>query len=72
MKNSSELLSGVMGEQNDDAITLVTGPNAEMRLPRDQITSMEKSKVSLMPDGLETSLTQAEFTDLLAFLQAQK
>jgi putative heme-binding domain-containing protein len=72
MKNSSELLSGVIGAQNDDAITLVTGPNAEMRLPRDQIASMEKSNVSLMPDGLDTSLTQAEFTDLLAFLEAQK
>jgi len=28
--------------------------------------------VSLMPDGLDTSLTQSEFTDLLAFLQAQQ
>jgi len=71
-KNSSEVLSGVMGEQDTDAVTLVTGPNAELRIPRDQITLMERSKVSLMPDGLDTSLTQPEFTDLLAFLQAQK
>jgi putative heme-binding domain-containing protein len=72
MKNSSEILSGVMGEQDEDVMTLVTGPNGDVRILRDQIASMEKSKVSLMPDGLDTSLTQPEFTDLLAFLQAQK
>jgi putative membrane-bound dehydrogenase-like protein len=71
-KNSPEVLSGVMGEQETDAVILVTGPNAELRIPRDQIALMERSAVSLMPDGLDTSLTQVEFTDLLAFLQAQR
>ncbi|PYV42877.1 MAG: dehydrogenase [Acidobacteria bacterium] len=71
-KKSSEILSGVIGEQDSDAITLISGPNAELRLPRDQIASMEPSTVSLMPEGLDTSLTQQEFTDLLAFLQAER
>jgi putative heme-binding domain-containing protein len=71
-KNSPEVLSGVMGEQEADSVILVTGPNAELRIPRDQIALMERSAVSLMPDGLDTSLTQAEFTDLLSFLQAQR
>jgi putative membrane-bound dehydrogenase-like protein len=71
-KTSSEILSGVIGEQQADAVVLVTGPNAELRIPRDQIASMEPSKVSLMPEGLDTSLTRGEFTDLLAFLQAQR
>ena len=51
---------------------LITGPNAELRIPRDQIALMERSTVSLMPEGLDTSLTRSEFTDLLAFLQAQR
>jgi putative heme-binding domain-containing protein len=71
-KTSTEVLSGVIGEQEADAVVLVTGPNAELRIPRDQIASMEPSKVSLMPEGLDTSLSQAEFTDLLAFLQSQQ
>jgi len=71
-KKSSEILSGVIGEQDSDAITLISGPNAELRLPRDQIASMEPSTVTLMPEGLDTSLTQQEFTDLLAFLQAER
>ena len=69
-KNSSETLSGVIGEQEADAVILITGPNAELRIPRDQIALMERSTVSLMPEGLDTSLTRSEFTDLLAFLQA--
>jgi putative heme-binding domain-containing protein len=71
-KNSGETLSGVIGEQEADAVILITGPNAELRIPRDQIALMERSTVSLMPEGLDTSLTQPEFTDLLAFLQAQR
>jgi len=71
-KTSSEILSGVIGEQDSDAIALITGPNAEVRIPRDRIASMEPSTVSLMPEGLDTSLSQQEFTDLLAFLQAQR
>jgi hypothetical protein len=33
---------------------------------------MKPSKVSLMPEGLDESLTRSEFIDLLAFLQGQK
>jgi hypothetical protein len=33
---------------------------------------MERSTVSLMPDGFDESLTKTELTDLLAFLQAEK
>ena len=33
---------------------------------------MKPSSVSLMPEGLDESLTRAEFVDLLAFLQSQK
>ena len=69
-KTSSEILSGVIGEQDSDAVILITGPNAEMRIPQDQIASMEPSSVSLMPEGLEESITPAEMADLLTFLAA--
>jgi len=70
-KSSNEVLSGVIRD-DPDVVILVTGPNAEVRIPRDQIASMEPSTVSLMPEGLDTSLTQQDLTDLLAFLQAQR
>jgi hypothetical protein len=61
----------VRGQDVPGAVTLVTGPNAEIRIPRKDIISIKPSNVSLMPEGLDESLTRAEFVDLLAFLQSQ-
>jgi putative membrane-bound dehydrogenase-like protein len=72
VETPEETYSGVRGESTSDALVLITGPHAEIRIPRNKIRSMKPSKVSLMPEGLDESLTQREFTDLLAFLQAQK
>ncbi|HXA06480.1 MAG TPA: PVC-type heme-binding CxxCH protein [Bryobacteraceae bacterium] len=72
VETKAEMFSGVRGQDTKDAVTLVTGPNAEIRIPRKQIVSMKPSSVSLMPEGLDESLTRAEFIDLLAFMQGQK
>jgi putative membrane-bound dehydrogenase-like protein len=72
VETKTDTYSGVRGEDTPEAITLVTGPNAEIRIPRKQIVSIKPSNVSLMPEGLDESITRSEFIDLLAFLQAQK
>jgi len=41
-------------------------------LARLGIDIVEPSKMSIMPQGLDTQLTKQELTDLLAFLQALK
>lgn len=71
VETAKESLTGIIGEQTADAVVLRTGANAETRLPRSAIKSIEPSTVSVMPEGLDTGITQAEFLDLLAFLQAQ-
>jgi len=68
----NDRLSGVLRSQSREAVVLVTGPHGEVRIPRAQIKSMERSTVSLMPDGFDESLTRQELTDLLAYLQAEK
>ena len=68
----NDRLSGVIRSQSPDAVLLVTGPHGEVRIPRSQIKSMQRSNVSLMPDGFGEALTRTELTDLLAFLQAEK
>ena len=68
----TERLAGVIRSQSADAIVLVTGPNGEVRIPRSKIKQIERSNVSLMPEGFDQTLSKAEFTDLLAFLQAEK
>jgi putative membrane-bound dehydrogenase-like protein len=72
VETKNEMFSGVRGEDTPEAVTLVTGPHAEVRIPRKQIISMKPSNVSLMPEGLDESLSRSEFVDLLAFLQSQK
>ena len=67
----NDRLSGVLRSQSRDAVVLVTGPHGEVRIPRSRIKSMERSTVSLMPDGFDESLSKTELTDLLAFLQAE-
>src|SRR5262249_16905868 len=69
---ATERLSGVLKSQSPDAIVLVTGPDGEVRIPRSQIKSLQRSNVSLMPEGFDENLTRAELTDLLAFLQSEK
>lgn len=64
--------TGILRGDNDQAITLVTGPNAETRIARAQIEEMRPGQLSIMPAGLETQLNQQELADLLAFLKATK
>ena len=68
----NDRLSGVVRSQSRDAVVLVTGPHGEVRIPRNQIKSMTRSNLSLMPDGFDEALTRGELIDLLAFLQAEK
>jgi putative heme-binding domain-containing protein len=68
----NERLAGVIRSQSADAVVLVTGPNGEVRVPRSRIKKIERSNVSLMPEGFDESLSKSQLTDLLAFLQAEK
>ncbi len=68
----TERIAGVIRSQSKEAIVLVTGPNGEARIPRSRIRKIERSNVSLMPEGFDTTLSKSEFADLLAFLQAEK
>ena len=71
VETKTDTYSGVRGQDTPGAVTLVSGPNAEVRIPRKDFVSIKPSNVSLMPEGLDESLTRAEFIDLLAFLQGQ-
>ena len=69
---ANDRLSGVIRSQSREAVVLITGPEGEVRIPRSAIKSITPSKVSLMPEGFDEELTQAELIDLLAFMQAEK
>ena len=50
------------------ALTLATGVNQEVRVPRRDIEEMRPSNVSIMPAGLDQQLSTQELADLVAFL----
>jgi putative membrane-bound dehydrogenase-like protein len=69
---SDEQYSGVVRKDAPDEVVLATGPNAEVRIPRADISEMRPGTVSVMPAGLAEQLSRQELADLLAFLKATR
>ena len=65
-------LSGVRVGQSDDTFVLRDTSGNATRLDPEQIASVRRSEVSIMPEGLLGVLSQDEIRDLLAFLQSLK
>ncbi len=63
---------GLMISENPDAIVLRTTELAEVRVARSDIEELTPSAVSLMPDGLEKTMTRQELRHLLEFLVQQR
>jgi putative heme-binding domain-containing protein len=62
------IVSGVLRENSQAAVVLVTTDRKEIRIPQAEVEEMELSRVSVMPDGLSDQLTRQEFADLVKFL----
>jgi putative membrane-bound dehydrogenase-like protein len=70
---NDESFSGILvGQQADGTVTLLMNDGRGVLVPGSQVASHDNSKVSLMPDELETGLSVEEFRDLLAFLMSLK
>ena len=63
--------TGIIHEKSPEAIVLSTSPQTSVRIARSDISSMEISDVSMMPQGLDKILTQQEMADLMVFLLGQ-
>lgn len=70
--NSGDTLNGMRARQLDEAFVLRDASGAETRLRSEEIKRVERSDVSIMPDGLLNGLTREEIRDLLAYLQKLK
>jgi putative membrane-bound dehydrogenase-like protein len=67
-----ESVSGIRVAKSEDPLVLRDAAGIETRYRRETIQSIDRSKVSLMPEGLLQQLTPDEIRDLLAFLQSLK
>jgi putative heme-binding domain-containing protein len=64
--------SGMIVRETSEALFLRTVQLAEIRLPRKDVDELAPAAISLMPEGLERTLTRQELRDLLEFLYRQK
>jgi len=64
--------TGIIARQSAQAIHVIGPDRVESRVPREEIEDLQRSDVSIMPQGLDGTLSPREFADLISFLQAQK
>jgi putative membrane-bound dehydrogenase-like protein len=64
-------LTGIVLTQTDRALTLQT-TTEKLTLQKSDIEEIQKSQLSMMPDGLLQSLTDQQVADLFAYLMSQK
>ncbi|WP_428304245.1 PVC-type heme-binding CxxCH protein [Lacipirellula sp.] len=65
-------VSGVIRNETEHEYVVATGPNEEVRLPRDIVEEVQPNTISVMPAGLDKQLTVQELADLVAFLKNAK
>jgi putative heme-binding domain-containing protein len=66
---SGRIYHGLVVYESPDGTLLTTGPDTTIRIAGDEIVSMAKSRLSLMPTGLLDKAGDAELADLVAYLQ---
>jgi putative membrane-bound dehydrogenase-like protein len=64
------VLTGLVVEETDKAITLFDSKKQRTVLPRDTIEEMKPSATSLMPEGLLDTLREDQIRDLFKYLQS--
>ncbi|CAA9495381.1 MAG: hypothetical protein AVDCRST_MAG96-1708 [uncultured Segetibacter sp.] len=69
VKKNGEKLSGIISSETSAAITVRNMARQETVISRNDIKTMEASKTSAMPAGLEASVSVKEMADLIAFLK---
>jgi putative heme-binding domain-containing protein len=65
------ILTGLITSETPSSITLRQPLGKEDTIPREEIEELSAGKQSLMPQGLEKTISRQEFADLLAYLKGE-
>ena len=71
MTKDGRVLSGLIASETPTSITLRQAQAREETLLRRDIEELVASRMSLMPQGLENTISHQEFADLLAYLKGE-
>lgn len=72
LTSDGRVTSGLIVRESAAMIFLQMTNLAEVRIDRSHMDELTSSTVSLMPDGLEKTLTRQQLADLLEFLCQQR
>ncbi len=70
VETEDEVYAGIIEHDLPNAITLRMGADDTRIIDRSTVLSIEPSPLSIMPEGLDAELADAELIDLIAFLQS--
>jgi len=71
-KDGRTLTGFLIAQSSDGTLTIVTADGKAVRIPGAQISSRTQSKVSMMPEGLDRTMSVQDFRDLIAFLLSRR
>jgi putative heme-binding domain-containing protein len=67
---SGRVHSGLIAEQDGASITILDAKNERIRIPREEIDTLEEAETSLMPERILDELTPQQIRDLFAYIQS--
>lgn len=69
---NGDMIAGLVKAESAESITLRDAEGRNQTVPKSDVASRNTSALSLMPEGLQSALTTAEFSDLVSFLESLK
>lgn len=70
--NDGTELTGIIKQSPDENLDLAIADGKKIRVPTKSIKSQRGNTLSLMPDGLQQTLSREEFSDLIEYLTTLK
>jgi putative membrane-bound dehydrogenase-like protein len=70
--NSGDVQWGIIRGEDDNEVTMYDSAANKIVIKKSDIRLRRKSPLSLMPEGLEQSMSPQEFTDLISYLESLK
>ncbi|WDQ18615.1 PVC-type heme-binding CxxCH protein [Rhodopirellula sp. P2] len=64
-----EVVSGLLHKEDSDSVTLLEAGNQQRRVNRDDIETFRAVDASLMPSGMEQTLSVDQMSDLIGYLK---
>ncbi|WP_164101806.1 PVC-type heme-binding CxxCH protein [Candidatus Laterigemmans baculatus] len=70
--DSGQIITGVLINRTDDAVTLRTAEAIDRTIPTSEIEELKKSEKSIMPDNLHHTIDPQGLVDLIAYMETLK